>query len=202
MSQLGLFGRELPAIDEEFGALEHIELAHGAWLDVVRGWLRGHETVFETLRDTTAWRETEEHLYDRVVRTPRLVAVLPDDGPGVPVLAAMRSALERRYGESFPRTSLALYRDGRDSVAWHGDRVAREMDQAVVATVSVGTPRRFLLRPYGGGRSTAFELGFGDLLVMGGSCQRCYQHSIPKVARASSRIAIMFRPDWAEKYEA
>jgi alkylated DNA repair dioxygenase AlkB len=84
-----------------------------------------------------------------------------------------------------------------DSVAWHGDYVAREMDRAIVATVSVGAPRRFLLRRKGGGKSIALSLGWGDLLVMGGTCQRTYQHAIPKVRRAEPRIAIMFRPDWA-----
>lgn len=70
------------------------------------------------------------------------------------------------------------------------------MEEALAATVSLGTPRRFLLRPTGGGASVALSLGWGDLLVMGGSCQRCYQHAIPKVARAEARIVVMFRPRW------
>ena len=82
----------------------------------------------------------------------------------------------------------------RARVAWHGDYVARRMPQALVATVSVGEPRTFLLRKTGGGRSMALKLGWGDLLVMGGSCQRTFQHAIPKAARAGSRIAIMYRP--------
>src|SRR5262249_40235264 len=103
-----------------------------------------------------------------------------------------------RYGTAFERVSLGLYRDGQDSVAWHGDYVARRISEAIVATVSVGAPRRFLLRPHGGGRSGAVSLGWGDLIVMGGSCQRTYQHSVPKVANAEPRIAIMFRPVWDE----
>jgi alkylated DNA repair dioxygenase AlkB len=61
----------------------------------------------------------------------------------------------------------------------------------------VGGQRRFLLRPYGGGHSIALNLGWGDLLVMGGTCQRTWQHCLPKVAHAEPRIAIMFRPSWA-----
>jgi alkylated DNA repair dioxygenase AlkB len=94
--------------------------------------------------------------------------------------------------------SLGYYRNGEESVAWHGDYVARKLPTAQVATISVGEPRRFLLRPKGGGRSLALRLGWGDLLVMGGSCQRTFEHSIPKVAHAGPRIAIMLRPLWEE----
>src|SRR5262249_49454864 len=99
----------------------------------------------------------------------------------------------------FCRVSVACYRDGCDSVAWHGDQVARQLDEALVATVSVGAPRKFLLRKREGGRSLSFALGCGDLLVMGGTCQRTYQDSIPKVAYGEPRIAIMFRPSWDQR---
>jgi alkylated DNA repair dioxygenase AlkB len=111
----------------------------------------------------------------------------------------MRAALDARYGTSFERLGLALYRDGEDSVAWHGDRIARRMPEALVATVSLGAPRRFLVRPTGGGASHAWKLGWGDLLVMGGSAQRTHQHCIPKVAHAEPRITVMFRPVWESK---
>jgi alkylated DNA repair dioxygenase AlkB len=132
------------------------------------------------------------------VAVPRLIAGLPKDGPGHPALEEMRAALNARYGTAFPRTGMALYRDGNDSVAWHGDYVARELPvDALVATVSLGAPRRFLLRPAeGGGPSIAYSLGWGDLIVMGGSCQRTWRHSVPKVRHAQPRMAIMFRPVW------
>jgi alkylated DNA repair dioxygenase AlkB len=193
-----LFGNEEPRCDPTFASLERIELDNGAWIDVARGWVRGHARLFEALAQATEWRSEERKMYDRMVDVPRLYATLPGDGPGHPSLFEMRRALDRRYGTAFEHVSLALYRDGRDSVAWHGDRVARRMHEALVATVSIGSPRRFLLRPYGGGRSFGFSLGWGDLLVMGGSCQRTYQHAVPKVARAEPRIAIMFRPTWEE----
>jgi len=138
-------------------------------------------------------------MYDREVDVPRLFAIFPDDGPGHPILDPIRQALSEHYQEELARVTAAWYRDGRDSVAWHGDTVARKMEQALVATVSVGAPRKFLLRPHGGGRSHAMTLGWGDLLVMGGTCQRTWQHSVPKVAQAEPRIAIMFRPRWQEE---
>lgn len=135
-------------------------------------------------------------MYDRIVTVPRLVAALPDDGPGHPLLLEMRALLSLRYATDFTRITLGYYRTGADSVAWHGDTTARQLPEAVVATVSLGGPRRFLLRPQGAGRSLAFSLGHGDLFVMGGTCQRTWQHSIPKVSSAAPRIAVMFRPVW------
>ena len=194
--QLALFGDEEPAFD--LSAIERIDLPGGAWLDRVRGFLRGHTRVYEALAATTRWRSDRRMMYDREVDVPRLFAIFPDDGPGHPICDPMRRALSEHYQEDLVRVSAAWYRDGRDSVAWHGDYVARKMERALVATVSVGAPRKFLLRPHGGGRSRAMTLGWGDLLVMGGTCQRTWQHSVPKVAQAEPRIAIMFRPRWQE----
>ena len=108
-------------------------------------------------------------------------------------LEAIRASLVDRYGKKFDSVGANLYRDGRDSVAWHGDRIAREIHNPIVATVSLGGRRRFLLRPHGGGRSHRFEPGKGDLLVMGGACQRTWQHTVPKVASAGPRISITVR---------
>jgi alkylated DNA repair dioxygenase AlkB len=141
--------------------------------------------------------DEQRQMYDRLVQVPRLVASLPDDGPLPHLLERMRAALAGRYRVAFERVSLAYYRDGQDSVAFHGDRIARTMaDATAVATVSLGARRRFLLRRNGGGGSLGWELGEGDLLVMGGTCQRTWQHGIPKVKGAGPRIAVMFRPAW------
>jgi alkylated DNA repair dioxygenase AlkB len=198
-SQLGLFGGHVPAIDEAFAGLCRTELPPDAWFDLVPGWLSGHAELFRVLAEGTRWRQESREMYERTVEVPRLYAVLPADGPNLPLLQHMRQVLSRRYGEEFTRTSLAYYRDGNDSVAWHGDYVARRMKHALVATVSVGAPRRFLLRQKQGGSSLRLSLGEGDLLVMGGSCQRTWQHSVPKVARAAPRVSIMFRPTWEEE---
>ena len=190
-----MIGREEPQHDGSFARLLRTALDDESWIELAPGWLAGHATLFEELRAGVAWREESRQMYDRVVGVPRLVAALPVGARPAPV-EAMRVALERRYATELPRVSVALYRDGRDSVAWHGDYVARTMREALVATVSVGAARKFLIRPTGGGASRALSLGCGDLLVMGGGCQRTHQHAIPKVARAEPRIAIMFRPDW------
>jgi alkylated DNA repair dioxygenase AlkB len=201
-AQLTLLGGSGPPdFDRGFSRLARRELSRGpkeivAWVDYVPGWVSGHETLFEHLLATTTWHEETRQMYDSVVAVPRLWAGLPKDGPGHPLLDAMRDALSARYGEAFVRTGMGLYRSGADSVAWHGDYVARELPEALVATVSLGAPRRFLLREAAGGASISYSLGWGDLIVMGGSCQRTWRHCIPKVAQAEPRLAIMFRPLW------
>ncbi|MBW3666347.1 MAG: alpha-ketoglutarate-dependent dioxygenase AlkB [Actinobacteria bacterium] len=130
-------------------------------------------------------------MYEREVLTPRLVARID---PGIhPVIPEMIDTLSSRYGRRLDQVSAGWYRDGRDSVAFHGDRVARELPDAIVATVSLGGARRFLIRPKSGGESRSFSLGHGDLVVMGGSCQRTWEHGVPKARSAEPRIALMFR---------
>ena len=199
VAQLSLFGHEAPSFDAAFSGVTRVELAGGAWFDTVPGFVRGSATLFETLRTSVRWRSEQREMYERTVDVPRLYAILPDDGAVPPVLEAMRVAISQRYGEDFSRTSVAYYRDGRDSVAWHGDYVARNMEHSIMATLSLGGPRGFRLRPKGGGRSLALSLGAGDLLVMGGTIQRTWDHAVPKVKHAEPRIAVMFRPVWDEQ---
>jgi alkylated DNA repair dioxygenase AlkB len=198
-AQLPLFGNDQPSFDPAFTTLRRTDLGAGAWFDHGQEWVRGQATLFEALRTSLRWRSERREMYERMVDVPRLYAILPEDGPDFPILEAMRRALSERYGEAFERVSAAFYRDGRDSVAWHGDTIARKLPNALVATLSLGGPRRFLLRPTGGGRSLALSLGLGDLLLMGGSCQRTWQHAVPKVKSAEPRIAVMFRPVWSEE---
>ena len=141
-------------------------------------------------------------MYDRVVAVPRLLSFYDeDDALPDPVLVDARDALDAHYadelGERFRTAGLCYYRDGRDSVAWHGDTIGRaSTEDTMVAIVSVGEPRDLLLRPkFGGGGSLRHALGHGDLLVMGGSCQRTWEHAVPKRARhVGPRISIQFRP--------
>jgi alkylated DNA repair dioxygenase AlkB len=135
-------------------------------------------------------------MYDRRVLEPRLTA--PGNlRSGVPleprILEDVRLALSARYGVVFDSAGFNLYRDGQDSVAWHGDRIAKEIEGPIVALVSLGEPRKFLLRPRGGGKSRAFHLGGGDLLVTGGRTQRAWEHSVPKVAQAGPRVSVAYR---------
>jgi alkylated DNA repair dioxygenase AlkB len=193
--------------DATFSQLRRAELSDGAWIDHAPGWVRGHDRLFDQLEAELDWRTETRRMYDHVVATPRLLATVPAREGCGGVVEDMRRALSERYGEDFVRTTAALYRDGNDSVAWHGDTTARDMERAVVATISLGQPRRFLLRPAAGGASISppiaypitYSLGHGDLVVMGGTCQRTWRHAIPKVARAPGpRIAVMFRPAWGD----
>jgi alkylated DNA repair dioxygenase AlkB len=184
-----------PSIDASFAGMTRDELGNGAWIDVLPGWVRGSDRLFNELLEGVDWKEHEIKIYDRVIRQPRLsTRVEMTELPRWPVLVEMVGALEARYGEQLVSCWMNLYRDGRDGVAWHGDREGRRQDTALVADVSFGHRRRFLVRPKGRGRSRRYDIGRGDLLVMGGTCQRTFDHSVPKVARAGPRISITFRP--------
>jgi alkylated DNA repair dioxygenase AlkB len=191
--QPSLLGLGTPAVDPRLRQLRRHRLDEASWIDRVPGWVEGHETLFDELERGLTWRAAQRTMYDRVVDVPRLFACPPDDGDAPPVVDRMQRALARHYGVPLGPPFLALYRDGRDGVAWHRDRELRELDDTLVAVVSLGGPRRFLLRPRGGGRSLAFTVGWGDLVVMGGACQRDWEHSVPKARRAEPRLAIMFR---------
>jgi alkylated DNA repair dioxygenase AlkB len=189
-----------PALGGLAGRVRRATLAHGAWVDVLPGWMADSDSVFLRLAETVPWRAEQRQMYERVVDVPRLVAFYDahDDLPH-PILAAARTALSSHYapelGEPFTTAGLCYYRDGRDSVAWHGDRVGRSAtDDTMVAIVSLGEARRLMLRPRSGGRAMAFPLGHGDLIVMGGSCQRTWEHAVPKTAkRVGPRISVQFR---------
>jgi len=190
-----------PVLGSLEGSVQRTSLARGAWVDVRPGWLSGSGAVFARLAETVPWRAEKRQMYDKVVEVPRLLcfygegAELPD-----PALGAALRALNAHYGaelgELFRTAGLCLYRDGQDSVAWHGDTTGRgRREDTMVAIVSLGTPRAFLLRPRGGGNSLRYEIGHGDLLVMGGSCQRTWEHSVPKTTQAvGPRISVQFRP--------
>ncbi|MEU0227993.1 alpha-ketoglutarate-dependent dioxygenase AlkB [Streptomyces sp. NPDC006284] len=177
-------------------------LGSGAWIDLLPGWLSGADALFERLAAEVPWRAERRAMYDQVVDVPRLLAFYgAGDALPHPLLTEARDALSAHYaaelGEPFTTAGLCHYRDGRDSVAWHGDRIGRGARQdTMVAILSVGAPRDLLLRPAGGGGPTVRRpLGHGDLIVMGGSCQRTWEHCVPKSTRAAGpRISVQFRP--------
>jgi alkylated DNA repair dioxygenase AlkB len=188
-----------PGLGDLDPLLRH-RLTRGAWVDVRRDWVSGADEVLARLVADVPWRAERRQMYDRVVDVPRLVHTY-GDGEVLPhpVLDEAREALSGHYlselGEPFVTAGCCYYRDGRDSVAWHGDTIGRGRTQdTMVAIVSFGDPRRLHLRPRGGGESIGFEMGHGDLLVMGGSCQRTWEHAVPKVAHAGPRISVQFRP--------
>ncbi len=197
--QATLFGDGEPGIDASFTKLVRRPIDRWAWVDLVPAWLGASDVVFEQLVVGADWKQRDRVLFGEMVREPRLTSRWLGEGSGdwggppSPVLSQMRRALSDRYCVDFDSGSLNLYRGGRDSVAWHRDKIPAQVIDPIVAIVSVGEPRRYLLRPRGGGRSVSFYLGGGDLLVTGGTAQRTWEHSVPKVASAGPRISITFR---------
>ena len=203
-----LQGSLLDLTDEPgFGSLAGLRrtsLSDGAWVDTLPGWLSGADELFGRLREGVPWQAERRRMYDRVVDVPRLLCFYDEGEPlPDPLLVQARDMLSSHYEpelrEPFVTAGLCQYRDGRDSVAWHGDRIGRGRHQdTMVAILSLGNPRPLLLRPqrpHSGAETLRFDIGHGDLLVMGGSCQRTWQHAIPKSARpAGPRISVQFRP--------
>jgi alkylated DNA repair dioxygenase AlkB len=181
-------------------AVDRTPLSRGAWLDVRRAWLTGADALFRRLLEAVPWRAERRQMYEHVVAVPRLLCFygegdrLPD-----PALEAARETLDAHYGaelgERFVTAGHCLSRDGRDSVAWHGDTIGRGSTQdTIVAIVSLGAPRALMLRPRGGGPAIRHEFGHGDLVAMGGSCQRTWEHAVPKTAQpVGPRISVQFR---------
>jgi alkylated DNA repair dioxygenase AlkB len=199
-SLLDLGGEVRP--DRLGSSVERTGLTRGAWVDLRPGWISGADALFDRLARTVPWRAERRQMYEREVDVPRLSCFYGEDDPlPDPVLDDARRALDAHYaaelGEPFRTAGLCLYRDGADSVAWHGDRIGRgARHDTMVAIVSLGAPRALRLRPRGGGApSLRFDIGHGDLLVMGGSCQRTWEHCVPKTARdVGPRISVQFRP--------
>ena len=180
-------------------------LGSGAWIDVRPGWVTGSDDLFAKLVRSVPWQAERRQMHERVVDVPRLLKFYGESEPlPDPVLVDVRAALNEHYrgelGEDFTSAGMCYYRDGRDSVAWHGDTIGRSKhEDTMVAIASFGEARRLLLRPRDGGTAQSGTLGFflghGDLLVMGGSCQRTWEHAVPKTAKpVGSRISVQFRP--------
>lgn len=182
------------------GVVRH-QLSRGAWVDLLPEWLAGSASLLPTLIDDVPWHAERRQMYDRVVDVPRLLCFYAEQDPlPHPDLVAARDALDAHYarelGEPFTTAGLCLYRDGADSVAWHGDTIGRGRSaDTMVAIVSLGSPREFLLRPRGGGGTIRHTVRHGDLVVMGGSCQRTWEHAIPKASYpVGPRVSVQFRP--------
>ncbi len=190
--QASLLDGDGPSLDDGFTTLRRVRLDGRAWVDHAPDWLHGATALFDRLLAQVRWSHRDRPMYGQLVPEPRMhgrwpTSLHPEIRDGIARL------LTERYDRPLEKIALNLYRDGRDSVAWHGDRVARDLPEAIVATVSLGSQRRFLLRPKGGGQSVRIEPGPGDLIVMGGSCQRDWEHSVPKVASAGARVSITVR---------
>ena len=205
--QTSMFAMGAPGVT---GApVERIELDEFSWVDHAEGWLAGADDLLADLAADLPWRAGRRPMYGRLIDEPRLHATLDHEQVAQrPVLAAIPSALEARYGAGLTCGFVNYYRDGADSVAWHADRIGMHEVDPIVAIVSLGGPRTFALRPMqGDAPSRRFTLGSGDLLVMGGACQHAWEHAVPKMAAAPPRMSLSYRhipdgPDgawWSEQ---
>jgi len=192
--QLPLLRPPRPHLDARFRRLRTERLVGGAWISHQSSWLDGDAEVFTALALHTRWRDERRPMYDRVVDVPRQVARLPRDGPGHPILLEASALLSQRFGRPLTSIGLNHYRDGRDSVAMHGDKVGDREGDSTMAILSLGAPRIFRLRPAQGGPGLDFQLGWGDLLVLGGTIQATWRHGVPKSTQATGpRISVQFR---------
>jgi alkylated DNA repair dioxygenase AlkB len=186
-----------PAFDPMFATARRIDLDSTAWVEYVPAWVTGAAELFEAIVERANWSHRTVPMYGRMVEEPRLIAWYDralDDPAIPPLVAAMAPALSERYDRTFDGVGAALYRDGRDSVAWHGDRIPEEIIDPVVALVSLGSPRTLRMRArHRRNDNRSFPLLPGDLFVMGGQSQRTWEHSVPKVARAGARLSVQFR---------
>lgn len=195
--QRALFADGTPAVDAN-APIERVFLDARSWVDAGRGWLRGGDTLLDALVESVDWRQGRRFMYERMVDDPRLSRwyrrdeVLPHA-----VLAEIPRALRARYGVSFGTVGLNYYRDGRDSVAFHRDRELRQLEDTLIAIVTLGERRPFLVRPRGRGSSRDLAPASGDLLVLGGRCQVDFEHGVPKVAHAGPRISATWR--WSSR---
>jgi alkylated DNA repair dioxygenase AlkB len=193
--QLDLFGAPV-AFDRAYGGVRRLALDSACWVDHAEEWVLGADALFQAVLNAQQWKQRSRRMYDRRVREPRLTAPwslasgLPLEPP---ILEEMRVSLSKRYGVQFDSVGFNLYRDGRDSVAWHRDYISKQIKQPIIALVSLGERRTFSVRPRGGGLSVRFALGRGDLFVTGGRGSRDWEHSVPKVAHAGPRISLAFR---------
>jgi alkylated DNA repair dioxygenase AlkB len=196
-----LFAFEEPSIDRDFAAVTRTWLDDESWIDYAPRWLHGSDLIFAELVAALPWQQREVTMYNRRLPEPRLTSWWNTSSPDaevLPVLAEARAALTNHYVRPFDSIGFNLYRDGRDSVAWHSDRERYHLEDPTVVIVSTGQPRPFQVRPRGGGRSRSWHLGDGDMFVMGGSCQHDWEHCVPKVAAAGPRLSIMFRHNLAD----
>ena len=194
-AQPSLFSTGVASLDESFVGATRTQLDETSWVEVVPGWLRGSDALLDLLVDAVAWKQRTRWMYDRIVDEPRLTAeyTAVDEAPHS-ILRAAAAALSSQYGVPYDGLWLNLYRDERDSTSWHGDRFWCRRSECIVPVLTLGAQRRFLLKPRRGGPSIRFAPAAGDLLVMGGRCQRDWQHCVPKVARACGlRVSINFQ---------
>ena len=193
--QGALFAPEPAGGRLSFDGVRRDALDERSWIDLVPGWVPDHADLFELLLARAPWQQRTREMWDKTVLEPRQVAVWPTGAPLPAELQELAAVLSERYGVAFDSCLVNLYRDGSDAVAWHADTVRKVLTDPLVATVSLGASRSFLLRPAAGGPvARRYAPGGGDLVVMGGACQHEWVHTVPREKTASgARMSITLR---------
>jgi alkylated DNA repair dioxygenase AlkB len=170
---------------------QRVALDATSWVDHVPQWLSDDEALFATLSSVANWEQRTRWMYERYVLEPRLTAEYPVLAEAPLPLREVGARLSAELGVPYDSAWLNWYRDHHESTSWHGDRGRK--DECIVPVLSLGDTRRFLIRPKAGGRSTTFVVESGDLIVMGGRCQRDWVHCVPKETQAAlGRISVNF----------
>jgi alkylated DNA repair dioxygenase AlkB len=170
------------------------------------------DKLFSTLRDPVQagidWEVHRLKLFGREVESPRLSRWIGDPGAsyrysGVRfepaswprALSVLRKAVSAAAGEDFNAVLANLYRDGNDSMGWHADDEPELGAQPIIASLSLGATRKFVLKARAaGGPKLELPLEHGSLLVMRGNTQKNFRHSLPRTKKAcGERINLTFR---------
>jgi len=189
--------------------MSRIDLESGAWLDYVPAWIdvSDADRFLTTLRDELAWEHREIVIFGRRVLQPRLIAWAGSVGyrysgqtleprAATPITAELMARVVEHTRVPFNHVLVNRYRDGADSIGLHADDELELGPDPVVATLSLGATRRFVVKPRRArlGASRSLAVDHGSLLVMGGTCQRHYVHGVPRQsAPVGERISLTFR---------
>lgn len=164
-----------------------------SWITHVPALVQGHTHLLNELAALNIWEQRSRWMYNRMVEEPRLTAEYVDLHRVPSTIDRIIEALRAQYDVLYDRVWMNWYRDHRDGTGWHADRPANKAPTATIPVLSLGAPRRFLIRPASGGPSTVFTPAGGDVVVMHGRCQRDWQHCVPKQSTpAAARMSLNF----------